>query len=133
MLEPASVSYIHERSDRRSVEQDGRTESYYPKGYDPSDGWAGNLTFALKYEGLNLEVLAALFPMLDHSEVEAYVQESPIGKYARFVWFSYELLTERELGLPDLDTGNYLPILNEEREFAVPEAVAPGRSGKGLS
>jgi Fic family protein len=119
------MSYIHERSDRRSLEQDGRTEMYYPRGYDPGDEWAGNLAFALKYEGLNLEVLAALFPMLDSSAVEAYVQESPIGKYARFVWFFYELLMEQRLSLPGLDTGNYLPILDEEREFAVPEAVAP--------
>ncbi len=125
VLEPASVSYIHDRSDRHSVEQDSRTESYYPRGYDPGDEWAGNLTFALKYEGLNLEVLAALFPMLDSSAVEAYVQESPIGKYARFVWFFYELLTERKLGFPDLDTGNYLPILDEEREFTIPAAFAP--------
>lgn len=125
VLEPSSVSYIHERSDRRSMEQDGQTESYYPRGYDPGDEWAGNLTFALKYEGLNLEVLAVLFPILDSSAVEAYVQESPIGKYARLVWFFYELLTERRLGLPDLVTGNYLPILDEEREFTISAAVAP--------
>lgn len=125
VFEPALVSYIHERSDRRSLEQDGRTESYYPKGYDPGDEWAGNLTFALKYEGIDLEVLAALFPLLDYSAVEAYVQASPIGKYARFVWFFYELLMGRRLRLKDLDKGNYLPILDEDREFALPEAAAP--------
>ena len=124
VLEPSSVSYIHERSDRRSVEENGRTESYYPRGYDPGSEWTGNLAFALKHEGLNLEVLSALFPKLDHSAVEAYVKESPIGKYARCAWYFYELLTERMLGLPDLDTGNYLPILDEEREFAIPLAVS---------
>ena len=125
VLEPALVSCLHERSDRRSLESEGHSESFYPKSYDPGETWAGNLTFALKYEGINLEVLAALFPILASSDVEVFVRASPTGKYARFVWFFYEFFLDRKLGLEDLDRSNYLPILDEEQEFALPEALAP--------
>jgi hypothetical protein len=125
VLKPALVSYLHEKSDRRSLESEGHSESYYPKGYDPDETWSGNLVFALKYEGINLEVLAALFPKLTSSDVETFVQASPTGKYARFVWFFYEFFLDRKLGLEDLDRSNYIPILDEEQEFALPEAIAP--------
>jgi len=125
VLEPALRSYLHERSDRRSLKRDGHVEAYYPKSYDPGELWTGNLTFAFKYEGINPEALAALLPKLAFSDVEAFVLVSPTGKYARLVWFFYEFFLDRELGLKDLDRGNYIPILDEEREFALPEALAP--------
>ncbi|MFZ2781348.1 MAG: Fic family protein [Rectinemataceae bacterium] len=125
VLGPALLSYLHERSDRRSLERDGQIESHYPRNYDPGDMWEGNLMFALKYEGINLEVLAALFPKLDPADVEAFVRASPIGKYARFVWFFYEFFLGQRLGFKDLGRGNYIPILDEEQEFSLPKASAP--------
>lgn len=70
VLEPFQQSYIHERSDRRSCEENGQIESCFPKAYDPGDDWTGNLTFAFKYEGVNLEVLAALLPKIPSAEME---------------------------------------------------------------
>ncbi len=125
VLEPPLQSYIHERSYRHSQEGAGCIESYYPKNYDPGDKWTGNLIFAFKYEGVNLEVLAALFPKIADTDVEAFVKASPIGKYARLTWFFYELLMGKKLGLEDLDRGNYLPILDEAQEFTLPQAVSP--------
>ena len=125
VLEPALLSYLHERSDRRSLERDGHVEVYYPKSYDPGEHWTENLTFAFKYEGIDPEVLAALLPKLAFPDVQAFVRASPTGKYARLVWYFYELFLDRRLGLGDLDRGNYIPILDEEREFALPEAMAP--------
>jgi len=125
VLEPSEISYIHDKSSKQSIEQDGRREIYYPKTYDPGDEWAGNLRFALKHEGLNLEVVAALMPKLAFPDVEALVRASPIGRYARLVWFFYELFCDRKLGLEDLVHGNYMPILDEEQEFALPVQKAP--------
>lgn len=125
VLEPFQQSYIHERSDRRSCEENGQIESYFPKAYDPGDDWTGNLTFAFKYEGVNLEVLAALLPKIPSAEMEDFVRLSPIGKYARFAWYFYELLANQKLGLANLDRGNYLPILDEELEYALSQESAP--------
>ena len=45
----------------RSTIQDGQVESVYPQSYWPGDGTGDHLEFALKYDGVNLGILSALF------------------------------------------------------------------------
>jgi hypothetical protein len=52
--------------------------------------WADHLVFALKHEGLNMEVLAALLERLPQEEVEAFIGKAPLGRYSRLVWFLFE-------------------------------------------
>ena len=120
VLEPARISYIHERSEQRIVQSGTSLEVYYPQSYDPGMGWDKNLPFALKYEGINLEVLAAFFSALGPEPLRAFVAASPTGKYARITWFLYEFLTGTILDLPDADRGNYVPVLDEENVYALP-------------
>ncbi len=65
----------------------------------------GHLTFAFKYEGLDLAVLKRLFLALDGGAIEAIVRGTPTGSYARRVWFLYEWLTRRRLDLSDAARG----------------------------
>jgi hypothetical protein len=101
----------------RSTVQDGREESVYPQSYWPGDGTGGHLEFALKYDGVNLGVLSALFDVVPPKEITAWVNSKPTGKYARKIWFLYEFLTGRELPLPDLTKGNYTPLLEPDRYY----------------
>src|SRR6266705_528204 len=78
----------------------------------------GHLTFALKYEGLDLAVLKRLFLRTGSTEVEALVREKPTGSYARRIWFLYEWLTGNRLNLPDVQTGGYVPVLDPALQFA---------------
>src|SRR5882724_13152615 len=48
---------------------------------------AGHLTFALKYEGLDLAVLKRLFLAVAPGDVEDIVRDRPTGSYARRIWF----------------------------------------------
>jgi hypothetical protein len=41
----------------RSTVQDGQVESIYPQSYWPGDTTGDHLEFALKYDGVNLDIL----------------------------------------------------------------------------
>jgi hypothetical protein len=90
----------------------------------PSPGLEGHLTFALKYEGLDLAVLKRLFAAVPPAEIEAIVRAKPTGSYSRRIWFLYEWLIGR-LDLPDADKGAYEPVLDPEQQWATPGENSP--------
>lgn len=79
-------------------------QEYYPAIYAPEDSLAGHLEFALKYEGINLAILSALFRAVDDAELVAYIQSRPTGMNTRRVWFFYEFLTGARLDIRDLQS-----------------------------
>ncbi len=85
----------------------------------------GQLTFALKYEGLDLAVLKRLFLTTGPGALEAIVRGKSTGGYARRIWFLYEWLTRERLDLPDVTRGRYVTVVNPEQQFAVEGATAP--------
>src|SRR5438093_2827138 len=85
----------------------------------PSADLGGHLTFALKYEGLDLGVLDRLFAANGPKPIEAFVRARPTGSYARRIWFLYEWLTGTRLDLPDADTGSYVPAVESEHQWAI--------------
>jgi hypothetical protein len=85
----------------------------------------GHLTFALKYEGIDLAVLKRLFQISGPAAIEALVREKPTGSYARRIWFLYEWLTGETLDLPDAAAGRYVPALDPDLQFAIDGANAP--------
>ncbi len=107
----------------RSTIQDGQVESVYPQSYWPGERTGDHLEFALKYDGVNLGILSALFDVVEADEVAAWIRSKPTGKYTRRVWFLYEFLTGRKLPLPDLTQGNYIELLEPDRYYTAP----PGR------
>lgn len=107
----------------RSTMHEGQIESVYPQSYWPGDSTGDHLEFALKYDGVNLGILSAVFEAITADEITAWIASKPTGKYARRVWFLYEFLTRRELHLPDLNKGNYIDLLEAERYYT----TVPGR------
>jgi hypothetical protein len=91
----------------------------------PSPDLEGHLTFALKYEGVDLAVLKRLFAALAPAEVESIVRAKPTGSYSRRIWFLYEWLIGRRLDLPDAAKGNYEPVVDPEQQWAVPGENSP--------
>jgi|GEM_PF-2343722 len=58
--------------------QAGRLEHTTPR-HAPAADLEGHLTFALKYEGLDLAVLKALFQALGPTPIEGIVRAQPTG------------------------------------------------------
>ncbi len=126
-LAPESRSYVLERGHRRSVIRDGHRDDYYPAQAYPGASWTDHLTFALKREGLNLEVLAALFAVVPTDELTDFVRRSPNGRYARLAWFLFEWLTGTTLPMSDLTQGNYFSVLDPDLHLAVGPTDAAAR------
>jgi hypothetical protein len=78
----------------------------------------GHLTFALKYEGLDLAILKRLFLATGPTAIEEIVRDKPTGSYARRIWFLYEWLTGAHLGLPDATAGRYVPVVDPDLQWA---------------
>lgn len=91
----------------------------------PQPTLEGHLTFALKYEGLDLAVLKWLFIAVGPTAIEALVREKPTGSYARRIWFLYEWLTGSRLDLPDAAAGRYVPVVDPEQQYAAEAESAP--------
>ena len=91
----------------------------------PATDLEGHLTFALKYEGLDLAVLNRLFRAVGAAAIEELVRAKRTGSYARRIWFLYEWLTGTRLDLPDLDIGTYVPVVDPEQQWSVEGENSP--------
>lgn len=94
---PACVSDKHVSGSIRET-QDWRE---FDRRYWPGDTFADHLTFALRHENLDLLLLKRILEAVDKKVVEDFVKDTPTGIPARRAWFFYELLTGRELHVPD--------------------------------
>lgn len=96
----------------------------YTSRYMPEDTLQGHLTFALKYEGVDLAVLQALFQKISPQEIEAWVKAEPVGIYSRRIWFLYEWLCEKELFLPDAESGNFVDVIDPTQQYPGPPEIS---------
>jgi len=110
---PRWLSAIGEH--HRTVERDG-WRILTPR-HAPEASLEGHLTFALKYEGLDLAVLKRLFEAAGADDIAAVVRSKPTGRYARRIWFLYEWLLGLELDLPGATRGGYVPVVDTGQQY----------------
>ena len=115
-------SFVKTGSIHRIDTNSGITEEIYSSSYWPGDAFGEHLEFALKYDGTNLAILASLFEKAPRNELLAYIESKPNGKYARQLWFLYEILTGSTLPLDDVSQGNYVDLLDPKKYFTVSPA-----------
>ncbi len=89
----------------------------YTPRHAPEPSLEGHLIFALKYEGLDLTVLKALFRIVGPAPIVAMVRATPTGSYARRLWFLFEWLTDALLDLPDAAQGSYVPVVDPDQQW----------------
>jgi len=92
----------------------------------PEDTLYKQLSFALRYEGVNLLLFKKLFEKLSTKAIEELVQIEPLGQNSRKIWFLYEWLFDEKLAISDLKTSNYSPLINTKLQYAV-EGVKSSR------
>ncbi len=108
---------LHATGKRRPAQAGWRIS---PPAQAPRPTFAGQLTFAMKREGLDLAVLKRLFMTLDAAEVRDLVLTRPTGSYARRIWFLYEWLSGRQLDLPEARAGKYVCAVDPAQQWAIP-------------
>ncbi len=118
---PERVALISEKHKRYRTDE---WEVFTPR-HKPEDSLAGHMTFALKYEGVDLGVLQALFSKVAGNDITAIIEQEPTSQYARRIWFFYEWLTGETLTVPDIKTGNYVNALDEKLQYPGPRENSP--------
>jgi len=93
----------------------------------PEDTLGQQLTFAFRYEGIDLQVLALLFRSIMPADIEAIVRAAPTGGFARRLWFLYEWLTGHRLDLPDPGKVKQVPVLDIDQQYALAQGVPSPR------
>lgn len=113
-------SFVASGNSHRVEMAGGMIEEVYPARYWPGDRLSDQLEFALKYDGTNLAILASIFEVAPRREIKDYIVSKPRGKYARRLWFLYEMLTSSRLPLKDLQTGGYIDLLEPDEYYPPP-------------
>ena len=118
-------SYATDSSEKTIAVNDESSSTYYPVSrYKIDWTWEGQIKFALKNEGVNLEVLKAFLSKIPQVELIAFIESSVIGYYQRRIWFLYEFLFDDELPIPDLKMGNYIDVADAGLQLTVPRSCA---------
>ncbi len=110
---PDHLCYIGKKHKRYDYE---RWRVFTPR-HRPDDTLLGHLTFALKYEGIDLTVLNALFQTLPSQEIEETIRLEPTGSYSRRLWFLWEWLRGKKLDIKDATTGNFVSLINSKLQY----------------
>ncbi len=92
----------------------------FTKRYKPDDTLGAHLTFALKYEGVNLLVLKSLFKKINQQELLDFIHDEPRGRYPRRTWFLYEWLIEQTLPIEDAGPINYVDVIDTKLQYGGP-------------
>ena len=112
---PERLSLISQKERKYKTEE---WRVFTPR-YKPDDALFKQLVFALKYEGINLLVFKKLFEVFTDHEIKELVQIEPLSQYGRRIWFIYEWLNNKILDIPDLDRGNFVPLIDDRIQFAI--------------
>lgn len=110
-------SAVHGRQKHTRAGQ--RVELFEP-AYQPNDTLVGHLQFALRYEGLNLQVMALLFEQVGETDLCHWITASPESRYARRACFLYEWITKKLLPIDDpvSTRARYVPVVDVSQQFA---------------
>ena len=107
------------RGGRQSAQQGGQIVHRFEPNYDPGETLAGQLQFALRYEGVNLQVLALLFEKEGSGELAKWLLGSPESQYARRACFLFEWLTGQRLPIeaPVPSRARYVLAVDPKHHF----------------
>jgi len=111
--QPSCVSTQHIKGSQKSEQ----SWIVYDQRYWPGDTLADHLTFALRYETLDLLLLKRIFDAVPPAEIEAMVRAAPTGNTARRIWYLYETITGRTLDLVDLPVVTAIDLLDAKAYF----------------
>jgi hypothetical protein len=128
-----SVSQIATAVHGRRTRHDGQREiQEFQPSYRPDPSLEGDLQFALRYEGLNLTVLALLFEKTGGEPIRQLIILQPQLAFSRRIGYLYEWITGKELEIAPLLVSTkyaYVPVLDESLQFGMDPAKSP-RDGK---
>lgn len=117
LLPPAQqLAIVTEKHQRYNTSQ----WQVFTKRHKPKDDLPSHISFALKYEGIDLLILKEIFKCIGKEGLEKSILKEPTGQYSRKIWFLYEWLLGSNLDIPDLKTGSYVEVVNPALQYPGP-------------
>ncbi|WP_428034119.1 Fic family protein [Amphritea sp.] len=87
-----------------------------PASLIPEDTILAHILFALKHEGVNLQILAQALTLVDELTIRETFDASPTGKYIRIACFLWEHFNRQPIcRTASLDRGNYVPLFDPQQ------------------
>ena len=111
------VSYQGPNNERQKIQKEGVVTAIHPGRLKIGEDWLSQLEFAIKHEGIHLQLLRSLFPAVESSLLVEALQNRPTGVYLRKIWYLFEAITKDKLPVPDLQQGNYVDLLDPEHYY----------------
>ena len=125
---PPSTIAVIDSSVRGTRTVNGHPEvTQYQTTYRPAPTLLGNLQFALRYEGVNLEVLALLFKKTGRADIEKIIAEQPGSIFARRIGYLYEWLTGEEIEAVVAPRAAYVPVVDDSLQFSLADGPRNGK------
>jgi hypothetical protein len=90
------------------------TRILFPSGVAVEDTLVGHLEFALRHEGVNLEVIDAAFEHVAPDDLISRLRETPTGEHIRRACFLWEWLSGKELNAGVVVKGGYVDLFPED-------------------
>lgn len=115
-------SYIALKGRGKIIIDNNYEKHIYPKTYALKDAedLLENLEFALKNDGINLEIIKGLFQKINKESIVSYIQKQPTGIYSRKIWFLYEFMMHELLPLKDCKKIKYVNLLDPTNYYTGP-------------
>ena len=123
-VKPRTISKASKAVNRRVVE-DGSV--LFPTSSVPNeDDLLGHILFAIRHEGINLQILSEALPLVSEEELSKALKDTPSGTYLRKAGYLWELFTGRRLAGIE-PAGRYVELFDSNRYFTDPEGVRNSR------
>jgi hypothetical protein len=119
---PITRLLVEQAAVRRVRQRGGETLEEFPRQYRPEPTVLGHLQFALRYEGLNLEVLQLLFDRIGSQEIEGALQREPTNVTWRRLAYLFEWLMGADLPVPSKLASSkraYATVLDEKLQYGL--------------
>lgn len=112
-------SYIARQGRGKTIIDNHHEIHIYPKTYalKNENDLLEHLEFAIKYDGINFEIIKAFFEKTEKNDIVNYIQKQPTGIYSRKIWYLYEFLMKDQLPIKDSQRIKYVDLLDPKIYF----------------
>lgn len=116
-LPPFRYTYITNTGRGLVKTEEQRITVILPKSYalKNPDNALDQLEFALKHEGLNLEIISQCFTHISKDDITHFIKKKPSGRFRRIIWFLFEFITNEILDLADVKQIPYVDLLDPKK------------------
>jgi hypothetical protein len=121
---PQRLAYASSSVNRRI---DSESHILFPNSVAFDDTPVGHLEFALRHEGVNLEVIDAAFEHMEPDELIARLRATPTGEHIRRACFLWEWLTGKTLDAGVTVRGGYVDLFPTDIYYTAPQPVRAPR------